>query len=95
MELPRPIPDLLNIWAVGFIQALKARGRRVPEEVAVIGYDDLDLATVIDPELTTVNQCHAAYAKAAMDLVRRLTDAVAPEDRIRTIVPQLVVRQSS
>jgi DNA-binding LacI/PurR family transcriptional regulator len=86
-----------DVWAVRLIQRLKARGLRVPDDVAVIGYDNLDLATVIEPPLTTVDQRHAAYCEAAIDLLLKVTqhEEVAPEDRTRVIRPELVVREST
>jgi DNA-binding LacI/PurR family transcriptional regulator len=63
----------------------------------VIGYDNLDLATVIEPPLTTVDQRHAAYSEAAIDLLLKVTrhEEVAPTDRVRVIRPELVVREST
>jgi DNA-binding LacI/PurR family transcriptional regulator len=86
-----------DVWAVRLIQRLKARGFRVPDDVAVVGYDNLDLATVIEPALTTVDQQHALYAEAAIDLLVKVTneEPVAPADRVRTIRPQLIVREST
>ncbi len=45
-----------DLMAVGAVTVLRRQGRRVPEDVAVIGYDDLDLAQHTDPPLTTVHQ---------------------------------------
>jgi len=86
-----------DVWAVRLIQRLKARGYRVPDDVAVVGYDNLDLATVIEPALTTVDQQHVLYAEAAIDLLVKVTndEPVAPVDRVRTIRPQLIVREST
>ena len=86
-----------DVWAVRLIQRLKARGLRVPDDVAVIGYDNLDLATVIEPSLTTIDQRHDEYAAAAVDLLWRVTqqEDIAPADRVRVIRPRLVVRESS
>lgn len=85
-----------DVWAVHFIQCLKARGLRVPEDVAVTGYDNLNLATVIDPPLTTIDQCHEKYAVAALDLLlSAIHGTVRPAERIRTILPKLVIRGST
>jgi DNA-binding LacI/PurR family transcriptional regulator len=86
-----------DIWAVRLIQALKRRRIRVPEDVAVTGYDNLELSTVIDPALTTIDQDHTAYARAALDL---LTAAAAGSGAVQagrtvTIAPHLVIRASS
>ena len=86
-----------DVWAVRLIQRLKARGYRVPTDVAVVGYDNLDLATVIEPALTTVDQDHAAYGRAVIKMLRQLIEqgSVEPAARTAVIKPRLVVREST
>lgn len=86
-----------DVWAVRLIQRLKVRGCRVPDDVAIIGYDNLDLATVIEPPLTTVDQCHAEYAEAAIEMLLKVTghNEVAEADRVRVVRPKLIVREST
>ncbi len=43
-----------DVLAVGALQAAKSLGRRVPEEIAIVGFDDFDFARYVDPPLTTV-----------------------------------------
>jgi len=86
-----------DIWATRFILQLQKSGLRVPEDVAVIGYDNLDIGRVVSPSLTTVDQCHDAYAVAALEL---LLDVAAGrrlplKQRTRTIAPRLIVREST
>ena len=86
-----------DVWAVRLVQRLKDRGYRVPEHVAMIGYDNLDLSTVIDPALTTVDQDHQAYAKAVLQLMQEMIEhpgKPATEQEI-VIAPKLVVREST
>lgn len=85
-----------DIWAVRFIQRLKAEGLRIPEDMAVIGYDNLELGTVIEPNLTTVDQCHEMYAEKLLQLMLRLIagEQTAPSNRVCTVVPRLIVRAS-
>jgi len=80
-----------DIWAVRLIQHLNARGLRVPGDVAVTGYDNLDISRVILPALTTVDQNHEAYAEAALSLLLD-GDGGQPE---RVIPPRLIVRDST
>lgn len=83
-------------WAVRIIQGLARHGFSVPEDVAVTGYDNLDIADVIEPGLTTIDQCHDAYAKQALDLVEEsLAGTLTPAKRLRVIHPQLIVREST
>jgi DNA-binding LacI/PurR family transcriptional regulator len=81
-----------DVWAVRLIQRLKARGVRVPDDVAVVGYDNLDLATVIEPALTTIDQQHESYAREAIDLLLNLGHAPAIT---ATVKPKLIVREST
>ncbi len=88
-----------DVWAVRLIQVLKQRGIRIPQEVAVSGYDNLALSTVIDPALTTIDQNHALYARAALDLLVEAADRKPAGAGGRrgtvTIDPRLVVRAST
>ena len=50
--------------ALGALQALNERGRRVPDDVAVVGFDDIPLAGAAAPPLTTVRQPMAEMGRA-------------------------------
>jgi DNA-binding LacI/PurR family transcriptional regulator len=82
--------DLMAIAAMG---VLKARGLRVPEDVAVVGYDDLSISGYAAPPLTTVSQnVPLAGRYLARDLVAYIENGVVTE----TVVPvDLVVRGSA
>ncbi len=86
-----------DIWATRLVMHLKDRGIRVPEDVAVIGYDNLDIATVLTPALTTVDQCHDDYAREAMELLIDVASArkIPSKERVRTITPRLIIREST
>jgi DNA-binding LacI/PurR family transcriptional regulator len=83
-------------WAVRLIQGLRKRGLDVPRDVAVTGYDNLDIAEAIEPQLTTIDQCHEAYAAAALDLLEAsLQRPLTAVDRERVIEPRLIIREST
>jgi DNA-binding LacI/PurR family transcriptional regulator len=83
-------------WAARIIQGLRRHKIEVPRDVAVTGYDNLDIAEIIEPPLTTIDQCHADYAAAAVDLLEAtLAGPLAPSDRLRLIEPKLVIREST
>jgi len=82
-----------DLWAVRLIQALKRRRIEVPQSVAVTGYDNLELSTVIEPALTTIDQDHPAYAKAALDLL--MAAAGHGSGDTLTIQPRLIARDST
>ena len=82
-----------DIIAMVVLRVLHERGRKVPEEIAVIGYDDLPMAVQTVPQLTSVHQDIAAGARAMVGcLFRRL----AGEDAGSTVLePQVIVRESA
>ncbi len=82
-----------DLWAVRLIQTLKRRRLQVPQTVAVTGYDNLELSTVIEPALTTIDQDHGAYASAALDLL--ISAAARGSGSTITIPPRLIVREST
>jgi DNA-binding LacI/PurR family transcriptional regulator len=55
--------------AIGLIRALREAGRRVPEDVSVVGFDDIPVADYITPRLTTMRQPFDAVAKAGLTLL--------------------------
>jgi DNA-binding LacI/PurR family transcriptional regulator len=98
------IPELTAVFAAndstafGVLRALAERGRRVPEEVSVVGYDDVPEAGFLTPPLTTVRQDFAEVGRRG---VARLIELIEPPDPARTlgpaalIEPTLAVRRSS
>jgi 5-deoxy-glucuronate isomerase len=63
-----------DVTAIEVIRALRAMGRRVPEEISVVGFDDIDAAAWVEPPLTTVVQQKAEMGSWA---VRRLIECIA------------------
>lgn len=61
-----------DVLAAGAMRGVKAAGLRVPADVSVVGYDDIDLATVVDPPLTTIRVPHRRMGRAAADMLLRM-----------------------
>jgi len=82
-----------DLTAMSVVSALRAQGRRVPEDVRVVGYDDITLAAHFHPPLTTVRQ---PIAEAGQALVTLLLDQLKGERQRSTLLStELVVRDSS
>ncbi|WGL51095.1 LacI family DNA-binding transcriptional regulator [Nocardioides sp. BP30] len=58
-----------DLVAVGLVRSLQSRGIRVPEDISVVGFDDIALATLTAPALTTVRLPWAAAGRVAVDLL--------------------------
>jgi LacI family transcriptional regulator, repressor for deo operon, udp, cdd, tsx, nupC, and nupG len=84
-----------DVLALGAVRAVRRLGRRVPEDVSVVGYDDSAIMTCTDPPLTTVRQPIEAMGQAAVDLlVNQMTGGGVLTDEL-LFEPELVVRGST
>lgn len=84
-----------DVTAVGVMNALLDHGLRVPEDIAVVGYDDIEWAAYVRPALTTVHQPKQEVAEAAAN---EIVDRVIGERSGRfstTFEPRLVTRRSA
>lgn len=93
------VPDLdavfvaSDLMAAGALTALHHAGRRVPDDVAVGGFDDSSIAVATEPHLTTIRQ---PYARISAEMVRLLLALIDGESPAAVIVPtELVVRDST
>jgi DNA-binding LacI/PurR family transcriptional regulator len=82
-----------DLMAIGALRALRDAGRRVPEDVAVVGFDDSPLSRVTEPPLSTVRQPIEEMGREMADMLLRLADADTHESAV--LPTELVVRASS
>ena len=80
--------------AMGVIAALRDAGRKVPDDVSVVGFDDLPESAYIDPPLTSVRQDFDELGRRAMGLVERVL-AGDPQPSADLVPTTLVVRRST
>lgn len=99
LSLDRPATALLctnNVIAVGALLALRELGRRVPEDVALVCHDDIELASLMDPFLTVaVQPAYDMGKRATAILLNRLTGKLDPAPIHDMLPTQLIVRRSS
>ena len=81
--------------ALGLIRALSERGRRVPEDVSVVGFDDIPEAEYFLPPLTTVRQDFGELGRRALDTLVGLIFDRDAATAAEPVVPQFVVRSSA
>lgn len=81
--------------AAGALQVLKAHGRRVPDDVALIGFDDSAIAEHTTPPLTSVHQPIEAMGQEMIRLLRDRISGASPRDSSIILETKLVVRASS
>ena len=84
-----------DLLAVAALKVLTRRGMSVPDDIALVGMDDTDIAELTTPSITSVDLRGSKRARtAARLLVRRLENPDAPVQR-RVIEPRLTIRESS
>lgn len=82
-----------NLMTLGALRALRERGRRVPEDVTIVGFDDAPWATLVSPQLSVVAQpTHEMGRQAAQLLATASPDLPS---RHLVLTPTLIVRESS
>jgi LacI family transcriptional regulator len=101
LELMNRRPDVTAIFAqndtiaVGVLAGLRRLGRRVPEDCAVVGCDDIDVAAYTSPSLTSVRVPFNEVGEAAMRALLDMIEAGAMEQPNIVLPVQLVVREST
>ncbi|RKX93566.1 MAG: LacI family transcriptional regulator [Spirochaetes bacterium] len=86
-----------DIMALGVVKELNRRGYRVPEDIRVVGYDDIELGTYFNPQLTTIHQPKETLAvKACSTLIDILAGNKQGERALLqdVVTPSLIVRES-
>jgi LacI family transcriptional regulator len=101
-EVLRLIPQLTALFAVndivalGVMEALRSMGLRVPDDVAVVGFDDISMARLVSPALSTVSQFQEHLGRRATEMLfeRLGSDAPIP-GRLVQMPYELVIREST
>ena len=98
LELPAP-PDGIfaasDVMAIGAMKAILDKGLRIPEDVAVVGFDDIDYAQLLTPSLTTIRQNRADLAGAAVEALLKMLERPKEAPPVSVLQVELVVRESS
>lgn len=81
--------------ALGALRALRERGLRVPEDVSVVGFDDIPESAYFEPPLTTVRQDFAMLGRQSVEYLISLIDQPDTPVHQRVLSPQLVERLSA
>ncbi|AQP37634.1 substrate-binding domain-containing protein [Vibrio anguillarum] len=93
-----PLPSAIfvsnDMMAMGVINAANEKGIRIPEDLSLMGYDDIHIARFMSPALTTIHQPKYRLGKAAVDTLLARLENEALEPQIVQLEPTLVVRKS-
>ncbi|PLR82502.1 LacI family transcriptional regulator [Bacillus canaveralius] len=81
--------------AMGAIKAMKSKGLKAPDDISVVGFDDIKFASVFEPALTTIKQPTFEIGKCAMELLLQLINNDSLDKQQFILSDKLVVRESS
>ena len=83
-----------DAMAIGVLRALHLAGRRVPEDVSLIGFDDLPESRFLNPPLTTVRTDFDELGRKCFQMLYRTIEGENPPTELR-LTPELIVREST
>lgn len=84
-----------DLAAIGFMIEARAGGVRVPDDLAIIGFDDVEMASVVEPPLTTVRQPVQQMGAAAMEIIHEHLKGGLKKIKNIVLDSELIVRESA
>ena len=81
--------------ALGVYEAARQRGLRIPQDLSVVGFDDLPVARWVSPPLTTVRQPLAEMGRAAAEMLGGLIEGAPLRSRRLELSTELITREST
>ncbi|MCX8092669.1 MAG: LacI family transcriptional regulator [Candidatus Goldbacteria bacterium] len=84
-----------DITAIGIMDAAKNKGVRIPEDIGIVGYDDIYISNLTTPSLTTVRQPIMQMGMRSFELLLEMLDGKTDsESKIISFEPELIIRDS-
>ncbi|MEW9123210.1 MAG: LacI family DNA-binding transcriptional regulator [Thermotaleaceae bacterium] len=93
--VPSAIFATSDVMAIGAINALLDHGYKVPEDVSVVGFNDIKLASIYRPNLTTIHQPIYDLGAVAMRMIIKLINEEEIQDKVVILPHELTIRNSS
>lgn len=94
-RVPTAIFAFGDFLAIGVIRAIRDKGLKIPEDLAVVGFDDILISRFIDPPLTTVAQPKYQMGAIAIQMLIKMIKKEPLENSKVVLEPELIVRKSS
>jgi DNA-binding LacI/PurR family transcriptional regulator len=83
-----------DLAAIGVLQAAQALGRRVPEDLAIVGFDDLPVSSLITPQLTSIHVPRHRLGQMLMEILLHVVVAKGRHEEQREISIEMMIRNS-
>jgi LacI family transcriptional regulator len=84
-----------DVLALGAMKAITESGMKMPDDISITGFDDIDLVNFVTPALTTVRQPVEEMSALALELLMDIIEGGSPPNRIFLSEPELIVRSST
>lgn len=84
-----------DIMAIGAMKALKELGCKIPEDIEVIGFDNIEVSSMVEPALTTVQQPTYEMGRKAAEYLLMLIDGKPPKNKHIRLQPKLIYRSTT
>jgi LacI family transcriptional regulator len=95
-ERPTAVFAANDLMAMGAMNAIRAAGLRIPQDIAVIGFDNISVAELVSPALTTVTQFQEQLSRRAAQLLLERFGGSAPRGgRCEEMPANLIIRESA
>lgn len=98
LELPEPPTAVFvasDVVAIGAMQAIRHTGKRIPQDISVVGFDDVPMAAYVDPPLTTIRLPAFQLGRKAGEQLTRLILGKPLDQQGELLDIELVVREST
>ena len=94
-ERPTAVCCMSDPWAIGAAEAIKMEGLRIPQDIAVVGFDDMPMVRHTDPGISTVKKHRYELGQAAIQMAVDISRGQIKYPGYRVLEPNLVVREST
>jgi DNA-binding LacI/PurR family transcriptional regulator len=92
---PSAVFAVTDVLAIGAVKAIQHAGLKIPGDIAVIGFDDIEYSSIIEPKLSTVWVDKETMGKLAVNTLLRLISGEKPESRILYAGTKLIIRETT
>lgn len=84
-----------DLIALGAMKALKEEGHKIPEDIGIVGFDDIYMTTMIEPRLTTVHQPNYQMGYKAAQMLIDFIEENEVEKQVEILKTELIIREST
>ena len=92
---PSAVFAITDLMAIGAMRIARGSGLNIPEDLSIIGFNNIDMGEIVDPPLTTITAPSETLGKEAMKMLRELINGYTPARRRVLLPTSLIIREST